>query len=224
MAGTWQMKHQRLFPLSGIAFVALIVASLAVGGGTPSSGASAAEVAAFYDDDLARQFVSTFILAASALFVVLFGVGLASLISSENSGTTAWSHVVMAGAILVAGSILVSTFVHMSLVDGGDQSISPTALQALNSLDGNTWIAFTTGLGILMLGAAGGLLSSGAQRWVGWTALVLGIALFIPFADFIAMLVTAIWIVVVGATISRGTSRASRETPLDRDGAVPTTT
>lgn len=214
------MTSARLFPLSGIAFVALIVTSLAVGGGTPDSGAPVDEVGSFYDDGLARQFASTFVLAASALFAVLFGVGLSNSLSLE-SRTTAWGHVVQAGAILVAGSVLVSAFVHMALVDGGDQSISPTALQALNSLDGNTWIAFTTGLGVLMLGAAGGMLSSGAWRWLGWTALVLGVALFVPFADFIAMLVSAIWIVVTGVTISRGAGRASWETPLEGENAVP---
>jgi hypothetical protein len=48
-----------------------------------------------------------------------------------------------------------------------------------------------------MLGAAGSLLGTGrAYRWLGWAALVLGIALFIPFADFFALLLTLVWIIV----------------------------
>ena len=191
------MDSIRLLPLSGIAFVALILLSIVVvGGGTPSSGAPAAEVASFYEESAVRQFLSTFVLAVAGPFIVLFGVSLASISSSV------WGRVVRAGAILVAAAIFVAAFVHMALADGGDQKISPTALQALNSLDGNTWILMTSGLGVLMLGAAGLMLSS-ASRWLGWTALVLAFALFIPFADFFAMMATAIWIVAVSVALAR---------------------
>jgi hypothetical protein len=193
------MNVNKLFPLGGIAFVALILLSIvAFGGGTPASDADAAEVATFYDENAVRQFLSTFVLAASAPFIVLFGVSLASTSSSV------WGRVVQAGAILVAAAVLVGVFVHMALVDGaeGDQKISPTALQALNSLDGNTWIFMTSALGVLMLGAAGLMLSS-AARWMGWTALVLACALFIPFADFFAMMAAAIWIVVASVILAR---------------------
>lgn len=43
-----------------------------------------------------------------------------------------------------------------------------------------------------------------AARWLGWMALVLGIALFVPFADFFAMMATGIWIVVVSIALARG--------------------
>jgi hypothetical protein len=190
------MNSKRLLPLSGIAFVALVLLVVAVEGATPSSAASADEVASFYDENAVHQFLRTFLLAAAAPLIVLFGVSLASTSSSV------WRQVVQAGAILAAAAVLVEAFVHMALVDGGDQGISPTALQALNSLYGNTWILMTSALGVLMLGAAG-LMFSSASRWLGWSALVLGVALFIPFADFFAMMATAIWIVGVSIALTR---------------------
>lgn len=196
------MDTKRLVPLSGIAFVALTMLSLFVGGDTPTSGTSAEEVARYYDENFTRQLASTFVLAAAAPFVVLFGVSLAA---ASSSG---WGHVARAGAILAAAAVLVSACVRMALVDGGDQGISPTALQALNALDGNTWIVMTSALGVLMIGAAGLLVSAG-PRWLGWTALVLAPALFVPVADFVAMLVTAVWIVVTSLVLSRG-GRADR--------------
>jgi hypothetical protein len=198
--------ERRLIPLSGAAFVLLVVLALIVGGKTPSSGASVEEVARFYDDGLSRQFASTFVLAAAAPFIVLFGVALGGASSSASA------RVLRAGAILVAATVLVSAALHLAVVDGADQGISPTALQALNALDGNTWLAMTSGLGVLMLGAAGHLVSTGA-RWLGWPALVLAVALFVPFASVIAMLVTAIWIVLAGITTARGRS-AKPATPI----------
>lgn len=56
----------------------------------------------------------------------------------------------------------------------------------------------------MMLGAAGSLLGTArGYRWLGWAALVLGIALFIPFADFFALLLTLIWIIVTSVMAFR---------------------
>lgn len=191
---------KRWLPLSGVAFVALVVVSVVgFGGTTPDSGAPAAEVASFYEKHEVRQALGTFVLAASVPFLLLFGIGLATGFGSRKEGrSSVWGRLLVAGAILAAGAILTTVFVHFALVDGAAGELSPTALQALNSLDGNTWIALTSGLGVMMLGAAGVLVSAGASRRLGWSALVLGIALFVPFADFFAMLLTAVWIVAVG--------------------------
>jgi hypothetical protein len=210
------MTGARLFPLSGIAFVGLLVASLLVGGDTPDSGAAAGEVASFYDDGLARQYLGTFLLAAAAPFLVLFGVGLAEAVSSVASQ---WGDVVRAGAILAAVAVLLSAAIHLAVVDGGDNDISESALQALNTLDGNTWIAMTSAIGVLFLGAAGAMLSAGSRRLLGWSALVLGVALFLPFVDLVAIIPSALWVVVASVVIARG--RASNEAAVD-GMAVPT--
>jgi uncharacterized membrane protein YkvI len=71
-------------------------------------------------------------------------------------------------------------------------------------LDKNVWLPFNSGLGVMMLGAAGLLLTEGMlPGWVGSVALVLGIALFIPFADFIALLVALVWILLVSVMLYR---------------------
>ena len=48
-----------MLPLSGIGFVALVVLSLVISGSTPESGESAAKVASFYDDNKARQLITS---------------------------------------------------------------------------------------------------------------------------------------------------------------------
>ena len=199
------MDIRRLFPLGGVAFVALVVLSIVgVGGSTPGSDASAAELAAFYDENAMRQGLGTFLLAAGVPFLVFFGIGLAKMVAPrEAGGLSAWGYVVIAGTTLVAGAVLIAALVHFALANGGDEKISPAALQALNSLDGNSWMAFNPAFGVMMLGAAGLLLSAGVMRWFGWTALVLGVAAFIPFADFFALLATLVWIVVVGLVQAR---------------------
>jgi hypothetical protein len=192
-------------PLSGAAFVALVVSTIVgIGGSTPGTGASADELASFYSDNAVRQGIAAFVLAAAVPFVVLFGVGLATaLASGDGRGLSSWGYVLLAGTILVAGGVVVTAFAHFALANGADEDIAPVALQALNALDGNTWMTFNPAFGVMMLGAAGVMLSGVTLRWLGWVALVLGIALFVPFADFFALLATFLWIVVTGIALLR---------------------
>jgi hypothetical protein len=198
------MHASKLFPLSGIAFVVLVVVAIVgIGGATPGTDASAGELASFYDDNATRQGMGTFALAASVPFLLFFGIGLATALARTGRGLTAWGYVLIAGTILVAGSVLLASVAHFALANGGDEEIAPDALQALNSLDGNTWMAFNPAFGVMMLGAAGVLISARVLQWLGWIALVLGIAAFIPFADFIALLATLIWIVATSIALAR---------------------
>jgi hypothetical protein len=121
----------------------------------------------------------------------------------------------IAGSVLTGAAILVTAAVHFALTDGATNNVSPDALQALALVDGNTWVAFNPGLGVMMLGAAGALIPRlGAYRWLGWVALVLGIALFIPVADFFALLLTLVWILVVSVMLFRaGAEVAPRVAP-----------
>jgi hypothetical protein len=214
------MGTTRLFSLSGVAFVALVVAVVVIVGSTPGTDASAQELASFYSDNAVRQWVGTFALSATAPFILLFGIGLATAVGSR--GLSRWGYLLLAGSILVAGSALLTAFVHFALASGADEELSPAALQALNSLDGSTWVAFNAAFGVMMLGAAGLFLSASGRRWLGWIALVLGIACFIPVADFFALLLTLAWIVVTSVTVARRVGRAAPKPLRDADVVLPT--
>ena len=216
------MDVKRLLPLSGIVFVALVAFAVAVlGGSTPSSDSSAAEIASFYDSETIRQGITAFVLAASVPFLVFFGIGLASAVAPREAARSVWELVLIAGTVLTGGAVLIVAMVHFALVDAVDQGISGGALQALAALDSNTWMAFSGAFGVMMLGAAGILIPRvSGHRWLGRTALVLGVALFIPFADFFALLLTAVWIVVTSVTMARGGSSLSAR-PFRKPQADP---
>jgi hypothetical protein len=199
------MHASKLVSLSGIAFIVLVVVAIVgIGGDTPGTNASAAELSSFYDDNAVRQGIGVFVLTASVPFLVFFGIGLATALTARTAGgLTAWGYLLIAGTILAAGSVLLASAAHFALANGGDEEIAPVALQALNSLDGNTWMAFNPALGVMMLGAAGVLISARVLTWLGWIALMLGIAAFLPVADFFALLATLIWIVVMSIALAR---------------------
>lgn len=196
------MDVRRLLPLSGLVFVVLaLVAVIGLGGDTPDSDAPASEVASYYQDHSARQAAGAFLLAVAVPFLVFFAASIAVRLRPAED-RPAWRYVLLGGAAVTAAALLVTATVVFALADGGDNEISGEALQALNVLGSDTWVAFNAGFGVMMIGAAGCLLGNAlVPRWLAWVALVLGILLFIPFADFFALLLTLIWIIVVSIVL-----------------------
>jgi len=201
------MSSRKLLPLSGIAAVLLIALAVVVGGTTPDPGASAANVLSFYEAHHGRQIAATFLLASSVPFLVFFAAALASALWPREPGAhPVWELVLVAGGAVAGGTILLLAAVHFALTDSAGH-LSPSSLQTLNALDADTWIAWNSGIGVMMLGAGGSLLSRAAgSRWLARTALLLGILLFIPFADFVALLASGLWILAASASLFRSQS------------------
>jgi hypothetical protein len=195
----------RWLALSGAAFVVAAVAAIVVlGGDTPDGDASAAKVSVFYQAHQNRQNLAAFVLAAAVPLLVFFGITLTSAVwPARGARRPIWPGVLAAGSVLAAGAFALSAFIHFALADSAD-NVTATVAQGLNALDADTWIAFNSCLGVLMLGAAGSLIpSTGGYRVLGWIALPLGIALLIPFADFFGLLLTAIWLIVTSVMLFR---------------------
>jgi len=189
------MDVKRLLPGGGIVFVGLIVATLLVGGSTPGHTASGARLVSYYDAHQTRVLLAAFLLAATAPFLIAFVASLATRWAPDDSGNP-WRLMFVGGSVLAAAAFGITAVLTYGLADVPDK-LSGNALQAVNVLNEGTWMMFNPALGVMMLGAAGTLLSrSAGRRWLGWVALFLGVALFIPFADFVALLATGAWIIV----------------------------
>lgn len=211
-------EHGRELPsrwlaLSGIGFVILVMLSFsslgadAAGGNDPIS-----EITSYYDAHQTREQASAFVLAAAIPLLVVFAVGLARATwPAEPRRRPFWQYVliggsVLAGAAFAANALLVFTLA--SIADNGD--LAAGTIQTLNALNSNIWMMFGAGLGVLMLGAAGSLIPrAGAFRAFGWVALVAGIAFFIPYAAFVAMVATALWIIAMSIVLFRGQRESS---------------
>ena len=196
----------RLAPLSGLVGVLMVIVSFAVlGGDTPGSGDSGPVVDKFFSAHQGREFASSIVLAAVAPFLVIFAVSLAlALWPADGMRGALWQLVLVAGSAITGAAFAISGMLQFSVTDAADQSSAgPATVQALNILTANTWVAFNAALGVMMLGAAGTLLSRRAVPVMGWIALAAGIALFIPFADFIGLIVTGLWIMTASVLLFR---------------------
>jgi hypothetical protein len=196
----------RLLSLTGVGAVALVVASFAgLGGDTPGASDSAATISAYYDGHEVREMLAAFVLAASAPLFVIFGVTLAlSLWQAEARRRPLWQSTLALGSAVAGVGFLIAALFHIALTQTANASgVSTGALQSLAALDEHSWVAFNSGLGVMMLGAAGTLLATRAHPVLGWIALATGIALFVPFADFVGLIVSGLWIITTSVQLYR---------------------
>ena len=209
------MTWRRWLPLSGIVFVALAVLTILVSGSTPGTDDPASKVLSFYNDHQNRQILASFIFAAAVPFVVIFACVAAQRWGGVGGGPRVWPLVLVGGSVLLGATILAAATIHFALADGADNDVAAAGLQMLNVIDNDFWVGTNAALGVMMLGAAGTLLLVPLRgaRWLGWIALMLGIALYIPFADFFALLASLLWILVASVVLFRGTERAPTAEP-----------
>ena len=194
-----------LVALCGVVFVVLtVVGIVGLGGDTPNTDDPAEKIASFYNAHQDRQFAAAFLVAAATPLLAIFAVGLAlALWPLQTGNRRIWPILLIGGALLSAGSFILAAFVHFALADGADK-LTIAALQGLNTLDVDSWMAFNSSLGVMMLGAGASLLvSTKGYRIMGWIGLLLGIVLFVPFADFPALLLTGIWLIVASIMFYR---------------------
>jgi hypothetical protein len=197
------MKLQRVAPLSGVLAVVLIVVGFGpVGGSTPGSNKSGAEVASFYSNHHSKQFAAAVVVAFGALFLAIFVASLWETLRAAGGGEL-WATLALIGGTVAVGGFFVAVAVHWALADGGDHHFSAQSMRAINGIDANDFPAFALALGVMVLGAAGATLASGAlPRWLGWAALVIGIISFTP-AGFLGFALIGIWIIVASIVIWR---------------------
>lgn len=187
----------RFAPLNGVVFVALtVIAFVGLGGDTPDIDSSPQEVAAFFSAHSGREESAAFVLALAVVFLVFFGCNLRTALRPSGRASEGWSNAAFGGVLVASTGFLVAAAVRLALAEAADKHVPPAAVQALNALDNAAFLPFASGLGIMLLGAAGAMIGmSGVMRGLGWVALIIGIVVFTPLGE-LGFFASGIWIIL----------------------------
>ena len=185
-------RWSRLAPLTGVLFVALVVAANVLTGSTPGSKATATKVITFYHSHRAREDTAAYLTGLS-LFVGLFFYGLLRSHLRRVAATERLAAIAFAGAVLFAVGGGLSAGITLTLADVPTR-LDASSAQALNLLR-NDLTVFLLLAGIAVLLFASGLAivrTALLPRWLGWFALAFGVVGLTP-AGFVSFLAVGVW-------------------------------
>jgi hypothetical protein len=209
------MQQQRwsvLAPLTGVAFVVLVVLAFIVGGSTPDINDSPEKILRYYNNHDSKQMFAAFLLALGTVFFFFFLGVLRAALRAGETRVSRLSAVAFGGGIVLGLGILSFAGFTFALADAADH-LTPDAAQALNTLNSDFFFPIAAGLATLMIATAISSLGSGVlPAWAGWTALVLGIAAITPLG-FFAFLLFGLWTLVVSIVLWRAAAPAAAAPP-----------
>ena len=194
----------KLAPLSGIAFLVLVIAGGLYGGQPPSEKGikSAEELAAAYVAQADKLLVAVFLMGVGLVFLVYFGSVLKTALDSGSAETGCLSRVAFAGVIVfVAGAATDFTLI-VAMVEAAKDKVDPLAIQALSIYFHNDFIPFAVGILLLTSASAISILKyGGAPKWLGWLAALIAVVGLIPPIGFFAFPATGVWILLASVAL-----------------------
>jgi cation transporter-like permease len=202
-------RIQRLFPLSGVLFAAVLAVGLWLTAGEPDNSSSQAKIYTYWHGHNGVQLLSSLVLIPfGVLFLLVFAAELRRALRSGEAGEATYSPIALAGGILAAAGLGVTGSLGAAVATAahhGNQSATYTLAQ-LQSYD---WVPWMIGFAILLLASGvGGLRTKAFPKPVSISAVVLGVLCITPIG-FFALFLVPVWTFCTSLVLFRG-QRPSR--------------
>jgi hypothetical protein len=192
-------------PLSGIAFLALVIGGGIYGGEPPGEQGlkSAEELAAAYVARGDKLSVAVFVMGIGLVFLLYFGSVLKTALDAGTAETSCLSRVAFAGVIVfVAGAATDFTLV-VAMVQAAKDKVDPVAIEALSAYFSNDWVPFAIGILTLTSASAISILKyGGAPKWLGWLAALVAVVGLIPPIGWVALPGAGLWVLAASITLT----------------------
>jgi hypothetical protein len=201
------MKRAWLVPLTGIAFIVLLILGFIITGDTPEAKDSLQDIVDFYKDDKDSIEAGAFVTAFAAILLVFFANYLRNLFRESVTSAT-----ILVGAAIVAVSAGIDATILVATAEAADD-IEPTSVQTLQALWDNDWVPFAIGLVVFDVSIGLSILRTAVlPRWLGWVVLVIALIGVSPIG-FVAFPLTGILVIVLSVWLALRERRASAPPP-----------
>jgi hypothetical protein len=204
------MRKDWWTPLTGVAFVVVLILGFIVGGEPPDATEPAQKIVDHYVDNKDSVMAGALITGIAATLVLFFGGALRRALHAAEGPGHMLSTVAFAGVIMIAVGGALDATISFALAERADD-IDPVAVQALQALWDNDFMPVAVGLATFLLASGLSILRHGAlPKWLGAIAILLGILALTPIG-FVSFIGGALWILVASVLLAMG---LRRETPV----------
>ena len=196
--------NSKLAPLSGIAFLVLVIVGGLYGGKPPGEQGikSAEELAAAYASQGDKLTVAVFVMGLGLAFLVYFGSVLKTALDSGSAETGCLSRVAFAGIIVFVAGMATDFSLMYAMVEAAKAKVDPVAIQALSIYWQNDWVPFAVGILLLTSASAISILKfGGAPKWLGLLAALIAVVSLIPPIGQFAFPGAGIWILLASIAL-----------------------
>ncbi len=206
-------KHEWLVPLTGVAFIVIVIVAFAIGGEPPEAKEGGQKVIDHYVDNKDSVQISALLATIAGAALIFFFGYLRKVLRAAEGEHGMLSLVSFVGAAILATGIAIDSTIAFALAEAGDD-IDPVAAQALEALWDNDFMPLALGLIVLLLASGLSIVRHGAlPKWLGWIAIALGVISMTP-VGFIGFIGAAPWILIVSVMLSMR-ARASQAPSQD---------
>src|SRR5687767_12957411 len=127
------MRRDWWAPLTGVAFVVLLIIGLIVGGEPPEATDDVQELVAFYVDDKEKIQAGAAISVIATSLLVWFGAIMRNWVRTPDGRGRVLGDVLLAGTIIAATGSAIDGTISFALAEAAED-VDPTAVQALQTL------------------------------------------------------------------------------------------
>jgi hypothetical protein len=201
-------SREWLVPLTGVAFVVLLIVSFIVGGEPKDADHPAQEIVDWYVDNKDSAEIGAIIGAVAGIFLIFFGAYLRKVLQAAEGENATLPILVVIGLAIVAVGAAIDGTILFATAEAADD-IEPASVQTLQALWDNDFIPFVLGTQLLWFAAGISIVRHGAlPKWLGWVAILFGVVALTPLG-FFAFIAGALWILIVSIMLAQ----RARSTP-----------
>jgi hypothetical protein len=178
----------------------VIIASFLVGGEPPSADEGQAVVDHYVDNKNQVEIAAVITVIGGTLLVFFFAYLRRILRPAEGEGGILSLLAVIGAAILAVGGAIDAT-ISFAIAEAADD-IDLASVQAMQALWDNDFLPVALGSAVMWLAVGITVVQHGMlPKWLGWVAVVLGVASLTP-VGFFSFPLGALWVVVVSILLT----------------------
>ena len=192
--------NSRLAPLTGVAFIVIVIIGFVIGGEPPDLEDGTRDLVEHYTDNKDSIMVGSAIVALGAAMLVFFGGYLRDVLTTGGDGGFLPT-VAFAGTVIIAIGAAIDSTISFTLAETADD-LSGQSVTTLSALWENDFMPFAMGSFIFLMAMGLSVVRTGAlPKWLGWIMVLVALTALTPIG-FVAFLGMALLVLVLSILLA----------------------